>query len=104
VVKNAASATHELNKQSTGTLRMQIFPNPNNGVFGVKFQWVKSSRVWLSIADQNGKLIDREELKNLLPGENIVTRKLNKVAVGSAYFVTLETETEKATLKTVVQE
>lgn len=104
VVKNAASATHELNKQSTGTLRMQIFPNPNNGVFGVKFQWAKPTRVWLSIADQNGKLIDREELQNLFPGENIVTRKLDKVAVGSAYLVTLETETEKATLKTVVQE
>lgn len=104
VLKNAASATHELNKQSTGTLRMQIFPNPNNGVFGVKFQWAKPSRVWLSIADQNGKLIDHEELKNLFPGENIVTRKLKKVTVGSTYFVTLETETEKATLKTVVQE
>jgi hypothetical protein len=83
---------------------MQIFPNPNNGVFGVKFQLPKVTRVWLSISDMNGKIIEREELKNLFPGENIVTRKLKKLSVGNAYLVTLETESERATVKTVVQE
>lgn len=104
VVKNAESAVHELNKQSTGTLRMQVFPNPNNGVFGVKFQMPEVVQVWLSISDVNGKIIDRELLKNLFPGENIVTRKLNNVKAGNAYLVTLETETERATLKTIIQE
>ncbi len=104
VVKNASSAAHELNTQSIGTLRMQVFPNPNNGVFGVKFQLQKVTNVWLSISDMNGKIINREALKNLFPGENIVTRKLSKLAVGNAYLVTLETETERATVKTVVQE
>lgn len=104
VVKNAASAVHELNAQSVGTLRMQVFPNPNNGVFGVKFQMPKVTRVWLSISDMNGKILEREELKGLYPGENIVTRKLPKIAVGNFYLVTLETDTEKATVKTVVQE
>ncbi|HOY03925.1 MAG TPA: T9SS C-terminal target domain-containing protein [Saprospiraceae bacterium] len=104
VVKNASSASHELNTQSTGSLQMQVFPNPNNGVFGVKFQLRTSTRVWLSISDLNGKLIDREELKNLFPGENIVTRKLPRINVGNAYFVTLETRTEKATVKTMIQE
>ena len=104
VVKKAASAVHELNVQSTGTLHMQVFPNPNNGVFGVKFQLPKVTNVWLSISDQNGKIIEREALKNLFPGENIVTRKLGKVAVGKAYLVTLETATERATVKTILQE
>jgi hypothetical protein len=104
VVKNAESAAHELNKQSTGTLRMQVFPNPNNGVFGVKFQMPEVVQVWLSISDVNGKIIDRELLKNLFPGENIVTRKLNNIKAGNAYLVTLETETEQATLKTIIQE
>lgn len=104
VVKNAPSAVHELNTQSTGTLRMQVFPNPNNGVFGVKFQLPKVTRVWLSISDMDGKIIAREELKNLFPGENIVTRKLSKIAIGDAYFVTLETAEERATVKAVVQE
>ncbi len=104
VVKNAASAVHELNAQSTGTLRMQVFPNPTNGIVGVKFQLPKVSQVWLSISDMNGKIIEREALKGLFPGENIVTRKLPKIAVGSAYLVTLQTGTERATVKTVVQE
>lgn len=104
VVKNTATVTHELNTQSIGTLRMQVFPNPNNGVFGVKFQLQKGTRAWLSISDMNGKIIDREEIKNLFPGENIVTRKLDGLRVGRAFLVTLETETERATVKTVVQE
>ena len=104
VVKSTASAVHELNKQSTGTLRMQVFPNPNNGVFGLKFQMPEVKQAWLSIADVNGKIIDREVLKNLLPGENVITRKLTNVKVGNAYFVTLETETERATVKTIIQD
>lgn len=104
VVKNASSATHELNAQSTGTLQMQIFPNPNNGVFGVKFHLKEVAPVWLSISDQHGKIIDRDLLKGLLPGENIVTRKLKQLAVGQAYFVTLETQKERATVKSIVQE
>ncbi|MBN8678000.1 MAG: T9SS type A sorting domain-containing protein [Chitinophagales bacterium] len=104
VVKNGISAVDELNPQSIGQLHMQIFPNPNNGVFGVKFQMPKVVRAWLSISDMNGKLIDREELKGLHPGENIVTRTLPRIAVGSSYLVTFETETEKATVKTMVQE
>lgn len=104
VVKNGVSSTDEINMQSVGSLQMQIYPNPNNGVFGVKFQMPKVVRTWLSISDINGKLIDREELKGLHPGENIVTRTLSRISAGSAYFVTLETETERAVVKTLVQD
>ncbi len=104
LVKNGISGVDVLNPQSVGSLHMQIYPNPNNGVFGVKFQMQRVTRAWLSISDMNGKLIDREELTGLHPGENIVTRTLPRIAVGSAYMVTLETETDKATVKTVVQE
>ncbi len=104
VVKNASSATQQLNTQSTGTLKMQVFPNPNNGIFSVKFQLAEAQQVWLSISDPNGKIVDRELLKNLIPGEHIVTRQLGKVAVGNAYLVTLETDTERATVKTIVWE
>lgn len=104
VVKNGVSGTDEINAQSVGSLHMQIYPNPNNGVFGVKFQLPKVERTWLSISDMNGKLIDREELKGLHLGENIVTRTIPRLATGNAYLVILETETERAVLKTVVQE
>lgn len=104
VVKNTSSAVHQLNTNSTGTLRMRVFPNPNNGVFGLKFNLEKVGPVRLTIADTSGKIIDRELLQGLFPGENIVTRRLQNVATGKTYLVTLETESEQATVKTIIQE
>lgn len=104
VVKNTVLAAHELNAQSTGTLQMRIFPNPNNGVFGIKFNLPKATQVRLTISDNTGNIIDREVMKNVSAGEHIITRQLGKIAVGGTYFATLETETEKATVKTVIQE
>ncbi|MBK9718258.1 MAG: hypothetical protein IPO85_12240 [Saprospiraceae bacterium] len=37
VIKNSTVGIHALNTQSIGTLQMQVFPNPNNGNFIVKF-------------------------------------------------------------------
>jgi Secretion system C-terminal sorting domain len=104
VLKSASTGVHNLNQQSIGTLRMQVFPNPNNGVFGVKFNLEKTQKVYLTISDTNGAIINREVLQNLHPGENIVTRRLENVAVGKSYFVTLQTETEKATVQTIIQD
>lgn len=104
IVKNAASPAHELNSQSLGTLQMRVFPNPNNGVFGLKFNLKKAGAAKLSIADSTGKIIDRAVLDNLFAGENIVTRQLTGIAVGGSYFVTLEADGQRATVKTVVQE
>lgn len=104
VVKNTATPVHNLNPHSVGTLRIRVFPNPNNGVFGIKFNLEKPGLVWLSIADINGKVIDREQLEGLFQGENIVTRRLVGVSLGQSYLVTLETSTEKVTVKVVVQE
>jgi hypothetical protein len=104
VVKNASSLTHDINSQSTGTLKLQVFPNPNTGVFSVKFNLEKQGKATLSIVDLQGNILDREVLNNLFLGENIVSRKLKNIAPGRTYFVKLETGRESATVKTVVQE
>lgn len=104
LLKNSVSPAHELNPQSIGTLRMSVFPNPNTGVFGVKFNLSEAMPAWLTIADSAGKIVDREALKNLRAGENIVIRQLDKISAGNAYLVTLETSTERATVKTIVQD
>jgi hypothetical protein len=104
VVVNTPTSTHELNVQSTGTLQMQVFPNPSRGMFSVKFRLPEVTPVWLSISDMNGKIIDREALKNLVPGENMVTRELKRDLAGKACFVTVETEVERASVKVVIQE
>lgn len=33
-----SSNTHTLNTQSNSSFQLQVFPNPNNGVFSIKFQ------------------------------------------------------------------
>jgi len=104
VVKNAASSVQNLNPHSVGTLRMRVFPNPNNGVFGIKFNLENAGPVQLTILDMTGKTIVQERLSGLFVGENIITRRLDDVAAGQTYLVTLETGAEKATVKTVVQE
>ena len=70
----------------------------------MKFNLEKKEKVYLTISDTNGAIINREELPNLHPGENIVTRRLDNVAVGKMYIVTLQTETEQATVKTIIQD
>lgn len=104
VIKNMASSVHELNSQSLGRLRMMVYPNPNNGVFGVKFTLDHVTKNWLTITDEQGTLILREELNNLVVGENIVTRKIPSIHSGKIYLVTLESGTQKAVVKTLVQE
>jgi hypothetical protein len=104
VVKNTATAIHNLNPQSVGTLRMRVFPNPNNGVFGIKFNLEKAGSVKLTIGDMTGKIIVQEQVSGLFVGENIITRRLDHIAAGQTYLVTLETGAEKATVKTIVQE
>jgi len=104
VVKNAASSVHNLNPHSIGTLRMRVFPNPNNGVFGIKFNLEKAGTVRLTITDMTGKIVVQEQVGGLFVGENIITRRLGHVSAGQTYLVTLETGAEKATVKTIVQE
>jgi len=104
VVVNTPTSTHEMNVQNTGTFQVRVFPNPNDGMFSVKFRLREVTPVWLSISDMNGKIIDREALKNLVAGENMVARELKRAVAGNAFFVTVETEVERASVKVVLQE
>ncbi len=104
VIKNKATNTHQLNTQSTGTLRMQVFPNPNKGSFSVKFNVTDQRDIQLVISDLNGQLIKRETLKNLPVGEQIISRQISGLQAGKAYLVTLTRGDEKASIKMIVQE
>lgn len=103
VVRNTASAAHELNTQSVGKLQMQVFPNPGSGVFSVRFHLPEVTLATLRIATINGKVISNEVLKNLVAGENIIKRQLIDVTPGRAYLVTVETEKERAVIKMIIQ-
>jgi len=103
LIKNSTASTHSLNSQSTGTLQMQVYPNPNNGYFMIKFNLKSTDNVKLTITDIKGKVIESGILTDLEIGENTYSRKYRKLSEGGVYFITLETPYEKAFRKVVVE-
>lgn len=104
VVKNATMGLHDLNEQSMGTLKMQVFPNPNNGYFVVKFQLEKIVDVKISLYTIEGKKILNGTLSELNIGENTFQHKIKHLDQDGIYMLTLETPFEKATQKIIIRQ
>lgn len=102
VIKKSTVGIHELNTQSVGTLQMQVYPNPNNGNFIVKFNLRNTGEVKLTIHDASGKLVENTVLENLQAGANIYSKGIRNLINGGIYYITLETTYEKATQKIIV--
>lgn len=102
VIKNNTVATHTLNTQSKGRLQLQVFPNPNNGAFSIRFNLDQLSPVQLTVRDLNGRLLEQKSLEQLHVGENIVAFKLQNTS--AAYVVTVKTDQETAMVKAVIRD
>jgi len=102
LIKNAALGMHTLNSQSTGSIKMQLFPNPNTGEFTVRFNLKATSTVKITLFSGNGKKIDSVDLKNLEVGENTYRYQVKKRHQSGTYFVTLETAYESASQKMII--
>lgn len=103
VIKNSTTEIHDLNKQSIGTLKVQVFPNPNDGNFIVKFNLSKIAETKISIHSVDGKTIEERVLTHLVLGENTFQRKIKNLDLGGTYILTIETPYEKATQKIIIQ-
>jgi hypothetical protein len=103
VIKNSTVGIHNLNKQSNGTLKVQVFPNPNDGNFVVKFNLNKIAETKISLFSIDGKKIEERILTNLVLGENIFQRKIKNLELGGTYILTIETHYEKATQKIIIE-
>ena len=103
VIKNTTTGTHTLNQQSVGTLKMQVFPNPNNGNFVVKFDLIKSSAVKLTVYNLKGTKMKERTIANLSLGENTWQEQVDDLEQGGTYIITLETTFEKATQQIIIE-
>jgi hypothetical protein len=103
VIKNSTTDIHDLNKQSIGTLKVQVFPNPNDGNFVVKFNLSKIAETKISIHSVDGKKIEERVLTHLVLGENTFQRKIKNLDLGGTYILTIETPYEKATQKIIIE-
>ena len=104
IVKNKSVGIHELNKQSTGTLKMQVYPNPNDGEFTVIYHLKQSTDAKISIYSVEGKLIKQSQLTNQHTGENQWVQKIKNLEDGGTYILTIETAYEKATQNIIVNQ
>ncbi|MCB0850793.1 MAG: T9SS C-terminal target domain-containing protein, partial [Bacteroidetes bacterium] len=71
LTNNNSVGIHDLNEQSISTLGMQVFPNPNQNHFSVKFNLKKHTSVSISLYTIEGKLIEEKRFDNLVIGENM---------------------------------
>ncbi|MFA6262342.1 MAG: T9SS type A sorting domain-containing protein [Bacteroidia bacterium] len=103
VITNSLVGMHELNVQSIGTLKMQVFPNPNSGSFQIRFNLNKLAETKLSLYNKEGKLVEQRMLTQLQVGENTIQQNLQSIVPGETYLLTLETPYEKATQKIIIK-
>jgi hypothetical protein len=103
VVKNNTVGVHNLNSQSVGSLQMNVFPNPNDGEFTIKFNLKEAVETKISIYRIDGKKIEEKIFNDFKKGENIYHKKFRDLEYGRHYIVTIETPYEKSTQKIIVE-
>lgn len=103
ITKNVLNGIHTPNDQSTGTLKMQVLPNPNDGDFIVKFNLNKVVETKISLFDINGKMIDQIILTNLNEGENTFKSSFSYLNLAGTFVIKIETPYEKAIQKIILK-
>jgi hypothetical protein len=104
VIKNSTVGNHDLNEQSIGTLKMQVYPNPNDGEFVVKYYLNKITEAKISLYRTDGKKIEEIILTNLNIGENTFQPEIKNLDAGGTYILTIETPYEKATQRIIIEQ
>lgn len=101
LTKKENVSTHQLNPQSINHIHLQVYPNPNNGTFNLKFNSL-STGAKLVINDSKGNTILNQTFDDMIVGENDLQIEIPKLNQGGTYFVTLKIEEETATQKVVI--
>ncbi len=102
LVKNPNAAIHQVNQQSTSTLQLQLYPNPNDGIFKMSFILQREGPVSYRIFDSAGKLLIQKS-ENQSAGKNVLSIKMGEKSIDGIYLVVFEaegmTQTQKMILK-----
>jgi len=103
LIKNNTSAIDNINKQSTGTLKLMVYPNPNDGHMIIEYQLIQSSDVKISLYNGNGKIIEEKILKNQPIGKHTIIKNITNLSTGGVYFLTIKSKYETAKQKIIVE-
>lgn len=103
IIKNSTVAVNDLHEESSGSMKLKVYPNPGNGDLKLNFFLKSASDVKLSISDSSGALIENTILRNLKAGANSYSKSIRHLVGIGVYFVTLETTHEKTTQKIIIR-
>ncbi len=106
VVKEKTVGVDEINLQSIADLRMQMYPNPYNGVLNIDFQMAYQSEVELQIFDIEGKIVYEQKVpkKETVVGKNHLSLTISEVKYGTVLLVKLATKKDRLTQKLIINE
>jgi hypothetical protein len=102
LLKNATVSVQKLNPQSSGSLKLLLFPNPNKGEFDVRYYLKQQTEVKIILYNASGKKIHQVKLKAQEAGEQRHLCRVKRSAQSGTYFITIETPYESATQKVVI--
>jgi len=102
LIKSTAVGIDKLNVQSVGDFMMQVYPNPNEGEFIIRFNMAKRNDVQISIYSMTGQLIINETLSDLTVGTNEHRIRLTNLDQGGTFMVTIQSEGKKAVQKVII--
>lgn len=105
LIKNTATSSHHPNDQSHNGFQLQVFPNPTNGTFTLRFHLDQITPVQLEISDDQGKRLLKEDITHeVLVGENRIEKRCRQMKVDGVYFITLMIGGQSYTQKIIARE
>jgi hypothetical protein len=102
IIKNSTSGVGQLNVQSINGLQLQVYPNPNDGNFFIKFYLREKTVVNVQITDMDGKTIFSEMMNELTSGENIIRPAVSNLQAGQTFLVTITAGTIQSTQRIII--
>lgn len=101
VIKSTAAVTdlQQLNPNSTGSLRLSVSPNPNNGKITVNYTLKEAADVTLQLFSENGREVYRQAFNSQSTGEHVFQKDiLNLLGTGN-FILQISTAYETARIK-----
>lgn len=106
VVKEKAVGVDEINLQSIADLRMQMYPNPYNGLLNIDFYMAYRNSVELQIYDTTGKIVHQQKISkgDVKLGKNHLSLTLDELKYGTILLVKMSSKKNQVTQKLIINE
>lgn len=101
--KSKPTEIQELNQQSVGSLKLSVYPNPNDGQIVLEFIVAKQGPVNIAVLNLQGAILEQRKFEMLPAGKHQIRMQLSTVDTNGTYHVTVSTATEKVTQKIIVE-